>query len=61
MENKAETIAFFSIIIGVIIFFFPIEYLFYAVFFLCIGVSIAFVKGIWITAGWASNKFEELK
>jgi len=61
VENKVDTIALFSIILSVVLFFFPLEYIVYAVFFLCVGISIAFVKGIWIIGGWASNKFEELK
>jgi len=56
MDNKAEFSAWIFIILGVILFFFSIEYLLYAVFFICVGVSIGFVKGIWQTAGWASKK-----
>jgi len=59
MENKAESVAWISIIIGVILFFFPYDYLFYAIFFLCTGIAIAIVKNMWVLAGWASDKIKE--
>jgi hypothetical protein len=61
VKDKAESTAWLSIIIGVILFFFPLEYLFYAIFFIVIGVSIAVVKNMWVLAGWATDKIEELK
>jgi len=62
MYNKVETIALFSIIISVIMFIvLPIEELWYSIALFCFGFLLALIKQMWVLAGFASDKIEELK
>jgi len=62
MQDKAEAIAFLSIILSVILFFaLPIQDIWYAILLLCVGFSIALIKKMWGLAGWASDTVEKLK
>lgn len=61
MENEAEKIAFLSLILGAVLFVFPIEYFGYSLLFLCFGVALAIIKKMWVMAGWASDKIEKFK
>lgn len=59
MEDKAETVALFSIIISVILFFaLPIQEIWYSIAFLVFGINLALIKKMWVWAGWASDKIE---
>lgn len=62
MKDKVEVIALFSIILSVILFIvLPIQELWYSVSLLCFGVSLALIKKMWVLAGFAADKIEELK
>ena len=57
MENKAETVSLFSIILSVILFIvLPIQELWYSIGLFCFGFSLALVKRMWVLAGWASDQ-----
>jgi len=60
MENKAEEIAFLSIVLSVILFFaLPIQEIWYSILLLCFGFSLALIKKMFGFANWASTKIED--